>query len=405
MATTLTAAVNAGNPLVYSAPTTTSAVDPATWGPDEAICAGFYDPVSSYACTDRQGRPTLFVELPEYGLFARALSDGTLGSPPSKGGTGIQHFTAAGEVLEIIGLDELTGATFVHEDFDFHELVELSEGPWAGAWAVITLASDFVDGKRVEAPGIVVFDPVTRAVLWDWSAHGVLGDDVSVDETMLPYSRDGLIPDGEWLHANALVHGVDGAGVDHFWVSLCYQDWIIRVDAPSGAIRWRLGYEGDFELVEDIDAAVPVRVHDDQWMFHQHAPEWKRRPDGRVELLVFDNGNVRPDDAGQPYAGTFSRAVQLLIDEDTMRASPMWSYGEEAPSPQHFFAEYSGDVDRHADDSGVTVFVSEYPPRAIDVLFDGTVRWSQEFTGNDGMYRVEVYPSLYELGWWSATGW
>jgi hypothetical protein len=381
--------------------TTITVDNPAgTWSEDEAICASLEGP-PSYVCTDRWGRPTAFISLPGNMMFVRALADGTfLGHPD--GPDYMVHFDVAGRELKRVRLEDLTSTTYNHGWIDEHESIEILEGPWAGHWAVLT--ATYQSGRV--AQGIVVFDPETLEVAWDWSAHGERGDGASIDESKLPYSRTGLAPwyGEDWLHANAIIHSVDADGMDFFWMSLRHQDWVIRIDAPSGDIRWRFGYQGDFTLVDDLDAASPSALADALFSYHQHAPEIRRRADGRVEMLVLDNGNVRASASGERMEPEYSRAVTYVLDEGTGQAMIDWSYGDESGTDRWFSAA-AGDADRMPDGEGV-LFVKAVGDSFIrEVDSAGIVRWSQRVPGEGELYRAEYYPSLYQRAWWSNTGW
>ena len=396
-------AVTTTVPNGYRPTEVTSELPDDAWDVEEAICAALEAP--AYACTDRWGRPTLHIRLPGNMMFVRPLSDGTfLGHPD--GPDDLLHFDIAGRQLKRIELDDLSGMTYEHGWIDEHESLEIIEGPWAGMWAVLTATwEDTNRGGRIGA-GIVVFDPVSLQVQWDWSSHGVLGDDASIDESMLPYQRTGLAPwyQEDWLHANAVVHGVDAAGTDFFWMSLRHQDWVIRIDAPSGDIAWRFGYQGDFELVDDLDAGSPVTQPNADFSYHQHAPEMKRLADGRVEMLLMDNGNVRANESGGLTEPGYSRAVRYLLDESTMKATIDWYYGDPS-GPDQWFTGAAGDADRMPDEDGV-MFVKAVGDAFIrEVDADGAVLWTQGIDGQGELYRAEYYPTLYDTSWWSYTGW
>ncbi len=380
-----------------------------SWNDEEAFCVALYDP-DVYSCTDREGRPTLFVHLPSYSMFGRPLMDGTIVAPPGKSGGSLVQFNTAGDLLQTITMNDLSGFSYQHDAFDYHEVVQITEGQWSGAWVVLSTTTDVVEGAQVAGAGIIVFDPISGEVLWDWSSHGTMGDDKSIDEEKLSYSRMGMFQGhgwADWLHANAIVHGVDGTGEDYFLVSLCYQDWVIRVDAPSGEIRWRLGREGDFTLVDDLDAGAPTELSPEFWMYQQHGPELKRLSDGRLELLLFDNGQIRAGENGEALDDNpYSRAVNFLIDEESMRSSLIWSYGEAAPSDDYIYSALSGEADRMPDEQSVLLLQAlANPPVSKQVSLSGDLLWSQEYSSDFGLYRVEYYPSLYETTWWSETGW
>jgi hypothetical protein len=366
-----------------------------TWSDDEAICASFEAP-PHYGCVDRQGRPTLWVELPGNAMFVWPAQDGTLVAHPD-GPPYLVRFDTAGRELGRLAFDDLTGATYPHGWIDEHDSIEITEGPWTGMWAVLTAVED---AGRIGA-GIVVVDPDSGQVMWDWSAHGAPGDGLSVDPERLPYDRWGVSRYGEdWLHANALVHDVDPEGGEHFWMSLRHQDWVIRVDVPGGEIGARLGYGGDFELVDDLGAAEPQPLPNDQWCYHQHAIELARQPDGRLDVLMFDNGNARRDAAGEPsFDPLWSRAVRFRLDEAAGQATVAWSYGDPPPGEHSFFGVAAGDADAMPEGGGALITKAVDGAFMREVSEDGQILWNASVSGEGELYRAEFYPSLYEIAW------
>ncbi|MBX2798620.1 MAG: aryl-sulfate sulfotransferase [Myxococcales bacterium] len=351
------------------------------FGDAEAICTAREAERPAYACTDRQGRPTLYVPLPDNTMFVRPLSDGTLLAHPD-GSSELVQFDVAGRIGKRLRLDELSGAlTYRHEGLDEHEVIELTEGPWAGAWAVLTWTYE----DDIKGAGIVVFDPDAERVLWDWSSHGAPDDGQSVDPLLLPYDRFGVIDhDEDWLHANALLHTVDGEG-DLFWMSLRHQDWLLEIRAPSGAVTGRLGLGGDYTLVDRPDA---------DWFFHQHAPEWRWIDDQRLSVLLFDNGNGRPG-PGDPR----SRVLELEVDRTARTATVVFEHGD------GFFSPAAGDADRLPDDGSVLFTHSVGPSFAAEVTRQGQVRWTQRYFDEGEVYRSEFFPTLYDRTWVFDAGW
>ena len=362
-------------PLLETETTTVS----GTYGPEEAICAAREAERPAYACTDREGRPTLFVALPENAMFVRPLSDGTFVAHPD-GGSRFFQFDAAGRPVRDFSFGDLTGpTTYAHDAVDEHELIEIVEGPWTGAWAVITITWE----DDIKGAGIMVFDPDTKQILWDWSAHGAPNDGASIDP-QLPHDRWGVQEHGDdWLHANALVHSVDDDG-DFFWMSLRHQDWIIEIRAPEGTLTGRLGRQGGFTLTDRPDA---------DWFFHQHAHELVRQPDGRIAALVFDNGNARPDD------NEVTRVVEYMVDREAQTAEIVFEH------VAAWFAVAAGDADRSPDDSSVFLTRSVGQPFIAEIDRNGERKWIQRFEGEGELYRSEWFPSLYETTWFSETGW
>ncbi|GIQ82446.1 arylsulfotransferase [Kipferlia bialata] len=79
-----------------------------------------------------------------------------------------------------------------------------------------------------------------------------------------------------------------------FLVSLRSQDWLVRVDYRDGAgdgdILWKLGPGGDFKIKTGEQAALLDAAGTGVWWSHQFAFSASTLPDGRLELVLFDNG-------------------------------------------------------------------------------------------------------------------
>lgn len=362
-------------------------------------------------CFDRDGVPRWSLEH-ENGdelLSLTATSDGGFAAVDDSNSLLALFDRRCAPIAEYVPLWFEGKTRFVHTWIDMHEVIELREGSWAGSLAFLTGAGDAspAAGDRL-AYGLIVFDPATEEVRWDWSCHGELGDGEPIDPN-LDYARVSPFEDEEldWLHGNALVHGLDDDGGQFFWMSLRHQDWIIKIDVETDAVVWRLGFEGDFELVDDLDAAEPQTLSPELWMFHQHSPEIVARDGDRTQLLVFDNGNLRPNASGvwdwdaEPY----SRVAGFELDEARWRAAPIFSLGADDPAdPDHFFSLIRGDVDLAPDGDRLlylaggetSSFIAEttYP--------DGVELWRA--TLPEGFaFRVQYFPGLYDTTWTYAA--
>ena len=109
----------------------------------------------------------------------------------------------------------------------------------------------------------------------------------------------------DWLHGNALQLAADG----NILYSARHQDWVMKIDyqngQASGDVLWRLGKDGDFQLVS---------AQGGSWFSHQHDANFV---DGSVTMALFDNGNVqRAQDAN-----AHSRGQALQLDEQQRTAA------------------------------------------------------------------------------------
>jgi len=128
----------------------------------------------------------------------------------------------------------------------------------------------------------------------------------------------------DWTHTNSVVYSPD----DHdLIVSMRHQDWVIKVDYDDGQgtgnILWKLGYQGDFTLINGTD---PV-----DWQYAQHDANLPTaNSSGSFRLMMFDNGNNRVLDSdgdicgatGQPTC--YSRVPIYTLDESAKTATIDW---------------------------------------------------------------------------------
>ncbi len=187
-----------------------------------------------------------------------------------------------------------------------HEARALPDGK------LLVLASAEQLFEDVQGPGtvnvlgdvILVLDRDLQ-VEWAWDSFEHL--DVSrkavLDEscTACPPLFEGMVATtNDWLHGNAAQRTADG----NLIYSARHQDWLIKIDyrdgEGSGAVIWRLGKDGDFQVESDSTDPYP-------WFSHQHDPEFEA--DGT--LTLFDNGNTRQD----LFPDAHSRGQAIQLDE------------------------------------------------------------------------------------------
>lgn len=188
-----------------------------------------------------------------------------------------------------------------------HDFISMDNGH------LIVLASEqrVISGTTVTGDVIIDLDQNRKPVwLWDEFDH--------LDTNRQPY----LFPD--WTHSNALLYSKD----DHnLIVSIRHQNWLVKVDyndgAGTGDILWKLGYQGDFTL---LNSDGSTDNHPEDWFFAQHGPSFvSSNTTGAFSLILFDNG----DDRGYAIApgttcGTdptcYSTVPMFDIDENAKTA-------------------------------------------------------------------------------------
>jgi hypothetical protein len=128
--------------------------------------------------------------------------------------------------------------------------------------------------------------------VWSWSSFDHL--DVNRHPMLFP----------DWTHTNTIQYSPDDGDIV---LSLRNQSWIIKVDYANGRgngdVVWRLGYQGDFTL---LDSTSPA-----DWFFAQHYANFfygKNSQD--LRLAVFDNGNDRFPDFNRNICPSAADEVQ-----------------------------------------------------------------------------------------------
>jgi hypothetical protein len=222
----------------------------------------------------------------------------------------------------------------------------------------------------------VDLDPNLKPV-WTWSEFDAL------DINRAPDSY----PD--WTHSNALLY-VPGDG--NLLVSSRHQNWIIKLDYRNGAgtgnILWRLGYQGDFKLVNGTEPQ--------DWFYGQHQAAFVGAgTTGKFMLTMMDNGFNRVLPGGAQCSGTscYSAVPVYEVDEAAKTATIAW---RNAFDPSKFSVWgggatplANGDLEYDLCAEGNDSEVDE-----VTVTSSPQIVWTLKATGQN-LYRANRAPSLY----------
>jgi len=229
----------------------------------------------------------------------------------------------------------------------------------------------------------------TPQPVWAWNEFNHL------DTNRRPYSY----PD--WTHSNAVLYSKDDGNLI---ISIRHQNWLVKVDYNNGAgagdILWKLGYQGDFTLM-NADGTQDTTNTD--WFFAQHGPSFvSTNTTGKFSLALFDNGDDRGvavpvvggtcGVSGQPAC--FSTVPIFDIDETAKTATfafhpttPAYSFfGGNAEVLKNGNVEYDESNTPSPTDNGAVYEVTQSSP--------SQVVWQMIITGQDP-YRAMRIPSLY----------
>ncbi len=252
-------------------------------------------------------------------LFAPGSSLPLHGGLPSGAPNLIREIDLAGNTVKQITMAQLNtrlaaaNYNLTLQVFN-HEITVLPNGHWLVL--ANTLKSVVLTGQTTptQVLGDVVVDLDTNLnPVWVWNEFDHL--DVNRHPANFP----------DWTHSNAIVYSKDDGNI---LVSIRHQSWIVKVNyangSGDGSILWRLGYQGDFTLMNngqgDTDPA--------DWFYGQHGPSITTpNTSGIFGLTMMDNGDFRIFPAGVT-CGTgsappclYSTIPVLQINEATKTAT------------------------------------------------------------------------------------
>ncbi len=193
-----------------------------------------------------------------------------------------------------------------------HDAIGLPDG----GVAVLATTEQIMTGVQGPGPVDIIGDMIVVLdrgfqVVWTWDAFehldphrmATLGEScpgLGCPILMLASTAN------DWLHGNALELAADG----NILYSSRHQDWIMKIDfrggRGNGDILWRLGKDGDFQIVSSDPSP---------WFSHQHGP--RISPEDGTLLAVFDDSNLRHHADNTAH----SRAQILRLDEQNKVAT------------------------------------------------------------------------------------
>ncbi len=154
-------------------------------------------------------------------------------------------------------------------------------------------------GTEITALAIREWDPATGQTRLLWNMF----DYIPLSEVAAGLKQT-LDLEDRAVHTNSLYLGLRGNVI----VSFRHLNQVLSIAPGWGEIEWRLGGPGsDFTFPNPADR-----------FYHQHTAI--ELPNGHI--LMFDNGNTRPEAEG----GQYSRALELALDFNAMTATKVWEY-------------------------------------------------------------------------------
>ncbi len=228
-------------------------------------------------------------------------------------------------------------------------------------------------------------------VVWAWNAFDHL--DVTREATIPKLCYPGVTPgcppvllieEGEaadWMHSNTITYSpADG----NLLISVRHQDWIIKIAYENGAgngdVVWKLGPEGDFDLIPDNPSL---------WLTHPHDPNFIN-PN---LLAIYDNGNLRCEFEGP---GCESRGQAYYLNETAgvaiVGSIELGEYARAVGSAQPLA---NGNLFFQSGFPNGTPPDGQQRSKLREYLDDGTLIFEMELGA--AAYRTHRMPDLYTL--------
>ena len=190
---------------------------------------------------------------------------------------------------------------------NLHELKILDDG----GYIMLAIENRTVDMSEIVEGGkpnaIVVGNSIQRfnadkELIFEWNVFDHLNITDATEDIDL------TTPVVECFHCNAVDLDYDG----NILLSVRYFDEIIKIDAETGDIIWRLGgsksKNNEFEFLNDTDE------NNFTGFSHQHAIHLL--PNGNY--LLFDNGNLKTPQ--------YSRVLEFSLDQENKTFTKVWEY-------------------------------------------------------------------------------
>ena len=305
----------------------------------------------------------------------------------------VREFDLAGNTISELTLPQLNnalvaaGSNIVALGFH-HDFALLPNGHTV---YIVFQQKDFTDltgfpgTTTVTGDALVDVDP-NGNVTWTWSTFD------HFDINYHPYQ----FPD--WTHSNALIYSAtDG----NLLLSSRNVSWVTKIDYRNGQgtgnVLWRLGPNGDFNLMGSLIVANPGPS---DWFYNQHFPVFLSPLNaGLFTLGVWDNGNTRPDlNTGLPCgtsgaAPCYSRGITLQINEAAKTARI--TFDDKLP----LFALCCGNIgilgNNDFEFGAGAESVNPFTGQVLEVTASGSQTVWQLSIDNQFSYRAFRIPSLY----------
>ncbi len=299
-----------------------------------------------------------------------------------------------------------------------HQPHEMSNGNFlafsANGYRIEDYPTSETDPDAPVADQMVMADTVVELtpdgeIVWSWNTMDHLDPyRIGYDTFWSYWWVRGFDQHRDWTHANGLDHDESD---DSILVSLRNQSAILKIDKPTGEIKWILGRHDGWP--ERLQSRLLQPEGELMWPGYQHNP----RMTHAGTVILFDNrahGGTRPFEEVPPLQTMFSRAVEYDIDEQNMTVRQTWTSGDEQGDDPCFSYAMSDAWRLPETDNrlvvfafctplkeGVTQDVMDQSMQSVDELaYGGRL---VEYAGDEVVFRVEMEDE-HDLMQWEMYG-
>ena len=236
-----------------------------------------------------------------------------------------------------------------------------------------------------EGDTIGIWNPSTgkNQIMWNIFDHIAPSDRTAPDsDRRLPgfpvwggCDRDRSVQD--WSHANSAVMAEDGSVL----VSLRHLDQIVSISPDFKKIQWRIVGPGSHYVFPQASDRF----------YEPHTAI----PLANGHILMFDNGNDRPNEEG----GQYSRALELEVDHKNKTVRKIWEFVHDPI----IFSVCCSSVERLPNGNTLVLFGSNFLPdprpfKIMEITPEGQVAWDvlHQSREKQNQYRVYSADSIME---------
>jgi hypothetical protein len=252
--------------------------------------------------------------------------------------------------------------------------------------------------------------PTSGDIVWEWHVwdHLIQDYDSSKDNYGVVGDHPELIDInfgdpfvGDWLHTNSVDYDpefdqvlIDVHNFNEVWII----DHSTTTEEAAGHTGGNSGNGGDLLYRWGNPESYDAGTASDQKLFFQHDAEWiKPGLPGEGHILVFNNGNNRPEgqySSVDEFAPPVDANGEYYLEPGSAYGPEDYTWSYTATPPINFFSQVFGGAQRLID--GNTLICNGIPGKFFEVTPDKVTVWqytnSYPNPGQNSVFKIEYIP-------------